>query len=73
MFALQYRMAIDEIAGNKTANLRQYELSDKEWAIAEQLVDTLKVRTSSLRLLTHWSSSRGTLVHVGDRTFSALC
>ena len=35
--------AIDDIAGNKTANLHQYELSDKEWQIAEQLHDTLKV------------------------------
>jgi hypothetical protein len=42
-FALQYRTAIDEIAGNKTANLRQYELNDEEWRIAEQLHDTLKV------------------------------
>lgn len=44
-FALQYRIAIDEIAGNKVANLRQYELNDEEWRIAEQLHDTLKVRT----------------------------
>jgi hypothetical protein len=42
-FALQYRTAIDEIAGNKTANLRQYELNDQEWRIAEQLHDILKV------------------------------
>ena len=43
-FALQYRKAIDDIAGNKSTNLRQYELSDDEWRIAEQLCDTLKVR-----------------------------
>ena len=42
-FALQYGEAVDDIAGNKTANLRQYELNDKEWQIAEQLHDTLKV------------------------------
>ena len=42
-FALQYREAVDDIAGNKTANLCQYELNDEEWWIAEQLHDTLKV------------------------------
>ena len=43
-FALQYRAAIDDVTGNKTASLWQYELSDEEWRIAEQLRDTLKVR-----------------------------
>jgi hypothetical protein len=42
-FAVQYRIAIDDIAGNKTANLRRYELSEAEWKIAQQLCDTLKV------------------------------
>jgi hypothetical protein len=43
-FALQYRAAIDDIAGNKTASLRQYELDEEEWKIAQQLCDMLKVR-----------------------------
>ena len=42
-FTLQYQKAIDDIAGNKTANLHQYELDDNEWQIAVQLCDTLKV------------------------------
>lgn len=42
-FALEYKTAVDDIAGNKVANMRQYELSDEEWRIAEQLHDTLKV------------------------------
>ena len=42
-FVLQYREAVDDIAGNKTANLHQCELNDEEWQIAEQLHDTLKV------------------------------
>jgi len=29
-FALQYREAIDDIAGNKTANTHQYQLNDEE-------------------------------------------
>ena len=43
-FALQYCAAIDDIAGNKTANLHCYELNDKEWKIAEELSKTLSVR-----------------------------
>jgi hypothetical protein len=42
-FALQYRPAIDDISGNKNANLWQYELDGDEWRIAQQLYDTLKV------------------------------
>ena len=51
-FALQYRVAVDDIAGNKAANLRQYELSDEEWRIAEQLHDTLKVSICACMLST---------------------
>jgi hypothetical protein len=29
-FAVQYHEAIDDIAGNKTANLHRYELSEAE-------------------------------------------
>ena len=43
VFALQYRVVVDDIAGNKAANLQQYELSDEEWQITEQLHNTLKV------------------------------
>ena len=51
-FALQYRVAVDDIAGNKAANLRQYELSDEEWWIAEQLHNTLKVSICACMLFT---------------------
>jgi hypothetical protein len=50
MFALKYRVAVDDIAGNKAANLCQYELSDEEWWITEQLHDTLKVSICSCML-----------------------
>ena len=43
VFVLEYKTAVDDIPGNKVANMRQYELSDEEWWIAEQLHDTLKV------------------------------
>jgi hypothetical protein len=42
-FALRYRAAVDDITGNKVANLRSYELSDGEWELAKQLNDVLKV------------------------------
>jgi len=42
-FAVQYCAVIDDIAGNKTANLCRYELSEEEWKIAQQLCDILKV------------------------------
>ena len=38
-----HRVAVDDIAENKAANLCQYELSDEEWQITEQLHNTLKV------------------------------
>ena len=43
VLALEYKTAVDDIVGNKVANMQQYELSDEEWRIAEQLHDTLKV------------------------------
>ena len=42
-FALRYHTAIDDIAGNKAAGLRRYELDGNEWKIARQLCDILKV------------------------------
>jgi hypothetical protein len=51
-FAMQYRSAIDEITGNKVANL--YELNNAEWRIAQQLCDTLKVSVHSfLEIVSH--------------------
>ena len=42
-FAVEHRAAIDEMTGNKTMGLRKYEMSERDWRIAEQLRDTLKV------------------------------
>ena len=46
-FAVQYRSAIENITGDKSANLRKYELDEAEWNIASQLHSTLKVRANS--------------------------
>jgi hypothetical protein len=42
-FAIDYRVAIDEITSNRDLNLRKYELQDEEWVVAKNLRDTLKV------------------------------
>ena len=42
-FALDYHLAIDWITSNWELNLHKYELEDDEWAIAENLRDTLQV------------------------------
>jgi hypothetical protein len=47
-FAIKYRKAIDEIASECKNNLRQFEMLEEEWAIAEELRDILKV--------CHWMS-----------------
>jgi hypothetical protein len=44
-FALEYRTALDTISGEREMKLREYELNDKEWAIARQLQDILEVCT----------------------------
>jgi hypothetical protein len=42
-FAVQYCSTIDDITGDKSTNLRRFELDDNEWEIASQLHSTLKV------------------------------
>jgi hypothetical protein len=41
--ALDYRNALDTIAGERDMKLRKYELNDAEWAIATQLQNVLEV------------------------------
>lgn len=43
-FALNYRVAIDEITSIRDFNLRKHELQDDEWEVAEKLRDLLKAR-----------------------------
>jgi hypothetical protein len=42
-FALDYRVALDAITGERDMKLRKYELKDMEWNIAKQLGDILEV------------------------------
>jgi hypothetical protein len=43
-FALEYRSALDQICGDRDMKLRQYELLECEWKVAQELCDVLKVR-----------------------------
>jgi hypothetical protein len=47
-FALEYRKAIDILTADRRHGLRAYELSEREWTIASQLCDVLKVRNATI-------------------------
>lgn len=42
-FAIIYRAALDKVTGDRDMNLRKYELDERDWEIAENLRDVLKV------------------------------
>ncbi|KAJ3574247.1 hypothetical protein NP233_g1903 [Leucocoprinus birnbaumii] len=46
-FVVDYRAAIDELTDNRKLALRAYELSNREWKIAQQLCDVFKHATTS--------------------------
>jgi len=41
--AFDYRLVIDNVTGNKTLKLRQYELDDGDWEVVKDLLRVLKV------------------------------
>ena len=41
-FALKNRKALDAITGDRRMELRAFELSEREWTLAEQLRDVLE-------------------------------
>lgn len=45
-FAVEYRLAIDLITGDRDMKLRHYELNEDEWAAAIQLCEALKVHNT---------------------------
>ena len=42
-FALEYSKAINILTADRQNELQNYELSEREWTIAKQLCDILKV------------------------------
>jgi len=43
-FAIEYRAALDIMTADRDMNLRKFELSKKEWAMASELCEVLQVR-----------------------------
>lgn len=46
--AIAYRSVYDALTTHKDNGLRMYELSDEEWALAEQICEVLQVRLNPL-------------------------
>ena len=42
-FAIEYRDALDTMTADRGMNLRKFELSKKEWNMATELSDVLRV------------------------------
>lgn len=42
-FAIDYRKAVDKLTGDRTTQLRDFELGDSDWEIAKQLRETLLI------------------------------
>lgn len=47
-FSVEYQAALDQITGERSLNLRDYELSSNEWKIAKELQAVLRVSFSIL-------------------------
>jgi hypothetical protein len=43
-FGIKYRKAIESMTSERKHDLRQFELEEEEWVMAEELSGTLKVR-----------------------------
>ena len=43
-FATEYRAALDIMTADRDMNLRKFELSKKEWGMATELCEVLRVR-----------------------------
>jgi hypothetical protein len=53
-FSIKYKAAIVNLTSERKNNLRQYELVEEEWKIAEELAETLKVTiTIRVSLVSH--------------------
>jgi hypothetical protein len=52
-FAFTYSEVINQITGDRSMKIRQYEINDQEWKLVEQLRDCLKVIFFFLQLFQH--------------------
>jgi hypothetical protein len=42
-FAIEYKVVLNAMTGNKENKLRAYEMNEQEWGLAGQLAEVLKV------------------------------
>ena len=63
-FALTYSDPINQITGDRSMKLRQYELTNLEWTIVEQLQDCPKVRHLLLFFWDKWTDFNSHLVDI---------
>jgi hypothetical protein len=50
-FAVEYKVALNAMTGDKENKLRKYEMSTDEWELAAQLEKVLQVNSGHLCLL----------------------
>ncbi|KAF8157780.1 hypothetical protein BJ912DRAFT_866724 [Pholiota molesta] len=65
-FAIEYRDAFDTITGEHDMKIRQYKLSAREWEIATELRDLLKVFKDATLFFSRSTPSIATVIPVMD-------
>ncbi|THH16129.1 hypothetical protein EW146_g4452 [Bondarzewia mesenterica] len=65
-FALEYRKALDAIAGDQEMDLRSFELLKDEWRIAAQLCDVLKILKDATMFFSRSTPNLATVIPAMD-------
>ena len=65
-FAIEYQAAIDKITGDRTTELRDLELNNADWKIAQQLRDTLKVFKDATLFFSRGTPNLATVIPAMD-------
>jgi hypothetical protein len=65
-FAIKYRAAIDKITGDRTMELRRFELYDLDWEIAKQLHDTLLIFKDATLFFSRGTPNLATVIPAMD-------
>ncbi|KAG1902513.1 uncharacterized protein F5891DRAFT_903265, partial [Suillus fuscotomentosus] len=65
-FALEYREAIDIICADKNMEICDYELSEKEWELAQQLCDVLKILKDTTLFFSRSTPNLATVIPAMD-------
>ncbi|GLB45805.1 hypothetical protein LshimejAT787_3000140 [Lyophyllum shimeji] len=65
-FAVDYRKAIDELTGDRKNELRKFELSEREWTIAEQLCKVLSILKDATLFFSRGTPNLATVIPAMD-------